>query len=404
MKKLITFFATISLTTSSLVGASAWTKTEQKQTATDETAATIAKKLEGKTINLDASFWVGKSIVNYKQQLQTIIVEQGILTQDEVQYVSWGELTFTKATAYPKCSFTVSKDGQTVTASNITLNLVSKAQYIADKLTNKTINFDLKQWYDKTINDNLSLLRENIVKQGILTQNEAQDVQKVSYGDEIKKPANIKNVILNVAADTTTAKANNVTLNIFDQKTAAQIAQQLNGKTIMLDGDFWDGKRPAENWEAFKNVLVKEGLIEPYQKQYIGDIDYVGFPVLKQGHVYQDYPIRVHKDGKEAAPTVDLKVTIDNLAKYIADKLTNKIINLDLKQWYDKTINDNLPLLRENIVQQGILTKEEAQDLSNGSLTSKIMKAELLPNNLFYIVNQEQVAIATKVTINIVDQ
>ena len=99
------------------------------------TAQDIANKLQGKTIILDPRFWVGKDIKNYKEQLDNAIVQQGILTKEEVQYVSWGDLTLNQARSYPNCDFTVSKDGETALAHNITLDPLGDEQ-IFNKINN----------------------------------------------------------------------------------------------------------------------------------------------------------------------------------------------------------------------------------------------------------------------------
>ena len=88
-----------------------------------ENSQDIANKLQGKTIVLDPKFWVGKDIKNYKEQLDNAIVSQNILTKEEVQYVSWGDVTFNQARSYPNCDFTVSKDGETAVAHNIDLDV-----------------------------------------------------------------------------------------------------------------------------------------------------------------------------------------------------------------------------------------------------------------------------------------
>ena len=102
----------------------------------EESAQDIANKLQGKTIVLDPKFWVGKDIKNYKEQLDNAIVQQGILTQKEVQYVSWGDLILNQARSYPGCVFVVEKDGQTASAGDITINVKANDQAIFNKANN----------------------------------------------------------------------------------------------------------------------------------------------------------------------------------------------------------------------------------------------------------------------------
>ena len=108
----------------------------QKGVKDTEDAEDIANKLQGKTIVLDPKFWVGKDIKNCKDQLDNAIVSQDILTQEEVQYVSWGDLTLNQARSYPNCDFTVSKDSETAVAHNITLDVENQQ----DKQTFNQIN------------------------------------------------------------------------------------------------------------------------------------------------------------------------------------------------------------------------------------------------------------------------
>ena len=104
---------------------------------------TIANKLQGKTIVLDPKFWVGKDIKNYKEQLDNAIVSQGILTKEEVQYVSWGDLSLNQARSYPNCDFTVNKDGEIAVAHNITLDVENQQNKQTFNQINNLIEKDI---------------------------------------------------------------------------------------------------------------------------------------------------------------------------------------------------------------------------------------------------------------------
>ena len=116
-----------------------------KSAPAGEDAQDISNKLVGKTIVLDPKFWVGKDIKNYKQQLDTAIVQQKILTQTEFQYLSWGDLTIDQARKYPNCDFTVTKDGQTATTHNVTLDVNSPQQLATFNKINNLIEKDIIQ-------------------------------------------------------------------------------------------------------------------------------------------------------------------------------------------------------------------------------------------------------------------
>ena len=92
-------------------------------------AQQIANELKGKVIVLDPKYWVGKDIKNYKEQLDNVLVAEHILTKDEVQYVSWGDLTLKKGMGTCKCDFTVTKDGHTVVDHDTEIQFNTRALF-----------------------------------------------------------------------------------------------------------------------------------------------------------------------------------------------------------------------------------------------------------------------------------
>ena len=70
-----------------------------------KTAQDIANKLSNKTIKLDPGFWGTKNLINYPQQLRAAIVQQGLLTEDEAQYVFGADQIIQETIAYAHLKF-----------------------------------------------------------------------------------------------------------------------------------------------------------------------------------------------------------------------------------------------------------------------------------------------------------
>ena len=96
MKKLLTSLATISLMTGSLSNVTAFVNQKtsvpknpvSSAQKTNEDAEDIANKLWNKTVKIDPNFWLNKDIKTEQADFNKAIVSNGILTADEIQYVS----------------------------------------------------------------------------------------------------------------------------------------------------------------------------------------------------------------------------------------------------------------------------------------------------------------------------
>lgn len=183
MKKLLTSLATISLLASPIASTTVLTNMHQKhnvtsnQKATNESPETIANKLRQKTIKLDPTLWLGRHINNYVSELNAIIVKDGILTQDEVKYVTWSNVSLTYAGWYYNVDFTV-KIGSATATDNVTLDMDSgeTTAQIATKLDNAHPTLNFNYWNGKSILTNLAELRSILVQEDILTRVEASEI------------------------------------------------------------------------------------------------------------------------------------------------------------------------------------------------------------------------------------
>ena len=101
-----------------------------------EDAEDIANKLWNKTIKLDPSQFLGKNLQTDKAQFNAAIVKAGLLNANEVQYVSWNNLTIDVARWYKNgAHFTVNKDGATASGTaSINASTGETTQQIASKI------------------------------------------------------------------------------------------------------------------------------------------------------------------------------------------------------------------------------------------------------------------------------
>ena len=226
MKKIMLSLATVVLITNSTLVITSYEKQTQHQATptayvvdATEDAEDIASKLWDQTIKIDPNTFLNKDIQNVQKQFNTSIVKQGILTQTEVQYVSWGHLNINVAGWYwNKGAFTVTKDGA-IANGHVTVNASTSETtvQIATKITKATnIKLNYNYWNNKVVQNNLPILRNILVNDNILTKAEAS--------------------VITAANATTITKAGQITLNLTvnDYKTSSNAS--LNAD-VVNDGD-----------------------------------------------------------------------------------------------------------------------------------------------------------------------
>ena len=300
MKRLLASLASVVLISSTVVSSTAWTsrqatQQQSKQTA-NETATDIANKLEGKTVNLNLKNWKGKKVMDNIPQFRDDLVQQGLLTEDEAQYVYNGNVkwTVTKAGSFPGCVFLVKKDGQTASAGDITLNIYQDtAQSIADKLAGKTLNLDLKNWYNKNIADNPDALADLLVQQKLLT---ADEVSYVSWNPLTITTAKTYTATFSVAKDGAIVTGKTMQLNVTSsEETAGDIAQKLKGKGLPLSWGKWKDRDVANFTQKLDELLVQQGILNQQEVKYVL---WPHFAVDEPGNF--QIPLTVQKFGETA--------------------------------------------------------------------------------------------------------
>ena len=368
MKRIIILLATVALVCGSLTNISAWTEANNQPNTnsqtTNEDAENIAGKLFGQSIKIDPTFWLGKDIKNYQSQFNTAIVKDGILTQDEAQYVSWGDLTIKTAGWYRNdAHFTVSKDGATATGiATVNANEGDTAQQIANKIQGKTINLDLSAWYEKSIPTNMSQFQQALVSQKLVTADDAKYIYNDNVHWTATKVASYANCDFLIKKDGQTVTASNITINITDNETASQIAAKLANKTIDLDPSFWADKDIKNYHTQLANLLVQKNIVSKWEVQFVswGDL------TVASDKIYQNCAFTITKNQTTAQATnITLNVSGQSTPQQIANKLANKTINLSATDWTNKNTDDPAmqKIMQQSLINSGYISIQEARSI-----------------------------------------
>lgn len=279
----------------------------------------IANKLWNKAIKIDPNFWLNKNIQNYPTQLNATIVKDGLLTQDEVQYVSWSDYTVSQAImAKDPAHFTIKKDGASATG-NVILDASTgeTTKQIATKIIQAHIRLNYAYWNEKTFTQDLSLARSILVNEHILTKAEASVV--VGFVSPV--------TITNVGSFA-------INFDVDDEKTNTDANTYLN---VVDDG--WSSEQIATNlteagqygetggWEQNNVYFLKENMTGLYADNPAvtknfhdllnnygstawnkSDTSYVTLEhkILTNAPNGNDIKAIINKDGQIATPVLDI--------------------------------------------------------------------------------------------------
>ena len=139
---------------------------------------------------------------------------------------------------------------------------------------------------------------------------------------------------------------------------AEDIANKLFAKTIKIDPNYWmskDIKNYQSQWNA---TLVKNHILTAAETQYVSwgnlTVNYAGW-FYNQGH------FTVQKDGATAKGYFTVDADPNETVQQIANKInTAQNIKFNYNYWNNKQLQNELPALRNILVNDHILTKAEA--------------------------------------------
>ena len=307
MKKLIMSLATVSLMTGSLANVTAFVNQKPPVTnnpntskqATNEDAEDIANKIWNKTVKIDPNFWLNKDIKSDQTDFNKILVQQGIITQDEAQYVSWGSLNINKAGWFTnQGTFTVSKDGATA-SGHVTVDATGgeTTAQIAAKIAKANLKFNYNYWNQKAVGSYLSQVQAILANEKVLTKAEASVVSGLTSPVTITKAGAV--VIGLQLNNNKTSSNTSVHVNVINDgkdidQVMSSIGSSMNLKSNTV-GSYADNATIEQYAVTYINYVWPESSI---------DSATFAHQLLKAGS--NNVPLTIMKDGQTATRTFSL--------------------------------------------------------------------------------------------------
>ena len=291
---------------------SQYSKTQLKVSKINEDAEDIANKLWNKTVKLDPNVFLNKDIKTVQAQFNAVIVREHILTQAEVNYVSWADLKINVARWYNNgAHFSVSKDGAICTGSvTIDASINEAPAQIAAKINNKDINLNLTYWNNKEVNSYLAEIRSIIVNEKLLTKLEASLITRITKPIKITGDSYIPVSFVFDDCKTTAIANNHLSVN-NDGKDASQIAAEVEGKT------FWLKTNTLGQYADSDSIFNQLENIWTYQYGVNNlDAESIFLPHLKLAKDNKNVTSQVLKDGQIAKATFELQCSTNAYLVY----------------------------------------------------------------------------------------
>ena len=349
MKKLLSSLATVVLVGGSASSVTAFTQMHQQTVAKVQPQPkhqlgagvvnpyAIANKLRKHTIKLDPNVWLGRNTKDFGSQINAIVVKDGILTQDEAQYVTWSSVNLTVAGWYWTVNFTVTVPGATAT-DNVCLDVDSgeTTAQIGSKLAKApNIHFNYNYWNNKDFGTNLAEIRNIFVTENILTKVEASTISGLLTPTKVTQ-AGIMKVGFHIN-DNNTDTDTYTNINVRnDGESAQQLASNIGG------GDVYRLKTDAQGLYADSNVggvldNIRQQLV--YYGKYNNDqVQYIWPPHQKLQDDNKNFVFSVIKDGQtvKTTPCEILAHTYANMTRdvngdgyfQVSANLTPHIVNM----------------------------------------------------------------------------
>ena len=384
-------------------------------------AKTEADKMNNKTITLNDSTtttYENKTIQQDTTAIKNALFQNEMLTHSELANLSFPDKKTLLTAGTNKVNFTMKgADKSTATGTlNVKINtlqipttpstVMEDPTAIANKLKQASVKLDPTFWLNKNIQDYQTQLNDQLVAQGLLTKLEASTL--------VWNPLqiNIAGYYYSQASFTVHAAGKTVkgttTINASTGETPTQIAGKINAAgdnahcNIRFNYAWWKGKRLSQNLAMFRSILVNENILTVAEASIINGMPFDNPP-------YPNFlvPLKASlNDGNTTATTDPVTasiyyVTDGSSAQTIASELTNKTVNLSLTQWQNKSIVQNIAQFRADLVNQKIMSVQDAQYVLADGETWAITKTDKVTNLTFAVQKDGQIYNATNVTLNI---
>ena len=261
---------------------------------------------------------------------------------------------FTKLHAKPNQT-TVPKTTQPKTKPTVNAQATTVNPYaIANKLRKKTIKLDPNFWLGKDIHNYQSQLNAQVVKQGILTADEAKYVTWQSF--KINVAGWYWTVNFTVSASGATA-TDNAALNASTGETPAQIAAKLSKATIKFNYNWWHGKDLSANWNQIQQMIVNEHILTKTEASDVVGVAYGDDTIVNPYQIISlGLDVNDNNTVSNATPTVDIMNDGDSAQQIAAAISATDVFRLKpgiQGQYTDSTAA--VANIRQEIVYYGIL-------------------------------------------------
>lgn len=192
---------------------------------------------------------------------------------------------------------------------------------------------------------------------------------------------------------------NNLTSPQTTNEDAEDIANKLWNKTIKIDPNVFLNKNLHTDREAFNTAIVKQGILTKAEAQYVS---WANLNINIAGWYWNKGAFTVSKDGATMTGHVTIDADNGESPKQIAQKVaTAKNIKFNFNYWNNKAIQEYLPIFREILVNEQVLTKAEASVVAGLQHSTTITKAGQI--TFAIIVNDNNTSFDANINVNVLD-
>ena len=196
--------------------------------------------------------------------------------------------------------------------------------------------------------------------------------------------------------DPSNPKASTITPS--HKEDAEDIANKLFMKKIKLDPNFWLGKNIKDYPNQFNEALIKQGLLNKQETQYIS---WSNVDITSANYFSNAIHFTVQKDKATAKGYATINATTGETTNQIATKLKNADIRLNYNYWKNKTIT-SVSTIKSILVNENILTKAEASVLVGINHNNlKINKISVI--SVIFKLNDQITTTTTNASLNVVN-
>ena len=179
---------------------------------------------------------------------------------------------------------------------------------------------------------------------------------------------------------------------------AEDIASKLWNQSVKIDPNFWLNKDIHSDQKDFNKAIVKDGILTASEVQYVS---WGNLNINVAGWYWSKGAFTVSKDGATATGHVTVDADTGETTQQIATKISKATnIKLNYNYWNNKTTQNQLPVLRDILVNDRILTKAEASVVAGVNQTTIKQVGQI---NLKFNINDKNTNSYANAKVNVVN-